>query len=49
MIAGQVAIGTRMPLLALSRFGGGGAKVWKTLSAGEDLPNCGELDLMASR
>ncbi len=49
MIAGQVAIGTRMPLLALSRFGGGGAKVWKTLSAGEDLPNRGELDLMESR
>jgi hypothetical protein len=47
MIAGQVAIGTRMPILALSRFGGGAARVWKTLSAGEDIPSRSELELMA--
>src|SRR5688572_18979052 len=35
-ISRQVAIGTRMPILALSEFGGGAAKVWETLSAGED-------------
>jgi hypothetical protein len=47
MIAGQVAIGTRMPILTLSRYGGGAEKVWNTLSAGEDLPNRNEIDLMA--
>jgi hypothetical protein len=47
MIAGQVAIGTRMPILALSAFGGAASKVWTTLSAGEDLPDRTELELMA--
>jgi hypothetical protein len=46
-ISGQVAIGTRLPLLALAEFGGAAAKVWSTLSAGEDLPNRAEIDLMA--
>ena len=46
-ICGQVAIGTRMPLLALTKFGGAAAKVWDTLSAGEDLPNRNEINLMA--
>jgi hypothetical protein len=46
-ICGQVAIGTRMPILALAEFGGGAARVWQTLSAGEDLPNRAEIDLMA--
>ena len=46
-ICGQVAIGTRMPILALAEFGGGAARVWQTLSAGEDLPNREEIDLMA--
>jgi hypothetical protein len=46
-IAGQVAIGTRMPILALASFGGAAKRVWDTLSAGEDLPNRDELDLMA--
>ena len=45
-ISGQVAIGTRMPILALADFGGAAAKVWKTLSAGEDLPNRDEITLM---
>ena len=30
-ICGQVAIGTRMPILALAEFGGGAAGVWQTL------------------
>jgi hypothetical protein len=46
-ISGQVAIGTRMPILALAEFGGAAAMVWETLSAGEDLPNRSEIDLMA--
>jgi hypothetical protein len=46
-ICGQVAIGTRMPILAVAEFGGGAAAVWQTLSAGEDLPNREEIDLMA--
>ena len=46
-ISGQVAIGARLPILTLSEFGGGAAKVWETLSAGEDLPNRDEIDLMA--
>ncbi|MEP6949815.1 MAG: hypothetical protein ABI863_11095 [Ginsengibacter sp.] len=48
-ISGQVAIGTRMPILALPEFGGGANKVWETLSAGEDLPTRDEIDLMARR
>lgn len=46
-ISGLVAIGSRMPILAFPEFGGGAAKVWETLSAGEDLPNRDEIDLMA--
>jgi hypothetical protein len=46
-ISGQVAIGARMPILTLSEFGGAAAKVWETLSAGEDLPNRDEINLMA--
>lgn len=46
-ISGLVAIGTRMPILALSEFGGGSAKVWESLSAGEDLPIRSEIDQMA--
>lgn len=46
-ICGQVAIGTKMPLLALAEFGGSATGVWQTLSAGEDLPNREEIDLMA--
>jgi hypothetical protein len=48
MISGQVAIGARMGILALPEFGGAAARVWDTLSAGEDLPTREELDLMAS-
>jgi hypothetical protein len=46
-ISGQVAIGTRMPIVSLAEFGGAAAEVWGTLSAGEDLPNRDEINLMA--
>ena len=46
-ISGQVAIGARLPILALREFGGGAAQVWDTFSAGEDLPTRDEIDLMA--
>jgi hypothetical protein len=46
-ISGYVAIGSRMPILALSEFGGGAARVWNTLSAGADLPSREDIDLMA--
>ena len=48
-ISGQVAIGSRLAIIALSEFGGAAAKVWETLSAGEDLPTRDEIDLMAKR
>ena len=46
-ISGQVAIGSRMPIVVLEQFGGGAAQVWATLSAGEDLPSRDEIDAMA--
>ena len=46
-ISGQVAVGARIPILALQEFGGGAAKVWDSLSAGEDLPTRDEIALMA--
>ena len=46
-ISGQVAIGARIPILTLPEFGGGAAKVWESLSAGEDLPSRTEIDVMA--
>jgi hypothetical protein len=48
LICGQVAIGIRLPLLALADFGGAAKRVWNTLSAGEDLPTREEITLMAS-
>jgi hypothetical protein len=36
-----------MAILALSEFGGAAAKVWDTLSAGEDLPNRNDIEMMA--
>jgi hypothetical protein len=47
-IVGQVAIGSRIPILCLRDFGGGAAEVWSTLSAGEDLPTRDELSTMAA-
>ena len=46
-ISGLVAIGNKMPIIALSKFGGGACKVWESLSAGEDLPTRSEIEMMA--
>jgi len=45
--AGQVAIGARIPILALDQTGGAARKVWKTLSPGVDLPTADEHARMA--
>jgi hypothetical protein len=47
-ISGQIAIGFKIPIITLSQFGGGAAKVRDTLSVGTDLPTREELALMAS-
>ncbi len=41
-IAGQVAIGARIPLLALEKTGGSARVVWGTISPGVDLPTADE-------
>lgn len=46
-IVGQIAIGSRIPLLCLQDFGGGAADVWNTLSSGEDIPTRTEISTMA--
>jgi hypothetical protein len=48
-IAGQVAIGARIPVLALERTGGSACTVWKTIAAGLDLPTVDEHARMAHR
>jgi len=48
VIAGQVAIGARIPILALAASGGGAARVWKTLSPGADLPTRDEHNAMGA-
>ena len=45
--AGQVAIGSRIPILALEKSGGSARKVWRTLSPGVDLPSTDEHARMA--
>jgi hypothetical protein len=46
-IAGQVAIGARIPILALAATGGAASTVWKTIAAGPDLPTVDEHARMA--
>ncbi|HEX6705802.1 MAG TPA: hypothetical protein VF169_13650 [Albitalea sp.] len=46
-VAGQVAIGARVPVLALFRTGGGAETVWRTVVPGVDLPNGNEHARMA--
>jgi hypothetical protein len=46
-IAGQVAIGARIPILALERTGGSARTVWKTIAPGIDLPSIAEHARMA--
>lgn len=47
LIAGQVAIGARIPVLALERSGGAASTVWKTIAPGIDLPTVDEHARMA--
>jgi hypothetical protein len=47
MIAGQVSIGARVPILALERTGGAAGVVWKTIVPGIDLPTIDEHARMA--
>lgn len=46
-IAGQVAIGARIPILAIERTGGSARTVWKTIAPGIDLPSIPEHARMA--
>lgn len=46
-VAGQVAIGARVPVLALMRSGGAAEVVWKTIAPGVDLPTANEHARMA--
>jgi hypothetical protein len=46
-IAGQVAIGARIPILAIERTGGSARTVWKTIAPGIDLPTIAEHARMA--
>jgi hypothetical protein len=46
-IAGQVAIGARIPILALERTGGAARTVWKTIAPDIDLPTIAEHARMA--
>ena len=45
--AGQIAIGARIPILALEKSGGAASSVWKTLSPSVDLPSSDEHARMA--
>jgi hypothetical protein len=47
LIAGQVAIGARIPVLPLFRTGGAAASVWQTIAPGVDLPLGPEVARMA--
>ena len=47
LIAGQVAIGARIPVLPLFRSGGAAASVWQTIAPGVDLPLGPETARMA--
>lgn len=46
-VAGQVAIGARVPVLALMRSGGAAEVVWRTIAPGVDLPTANEHARMA--
>jgi hypothetical protein len=47
LIAGQVAIGAKIPVLALLRTGGAADTVWRTIAPGVDLPTGNEHARMA--
>jgi len=47
MIAGMVAMGHGIAVLALACFGGKASRVWEALRPGRDLPTADEISLMA--
>jgi hypothetical protein len=47
LIGGLVAMGRRLPMVALASFGGAGAKVWESLSVERDLTTREDISLMA--
>lgn len=47
LIAGLVAMGHRIGILALAGFGGRSSKIWEALRPGRDLPTADEISLMA--
>ena len=47
MIAGMVAMGHGIAVLALASFGGKACRVWEALRPGRDLPTADEISLMA--
>lgn len=47
LIGGLVAMGRRVPMLALASFGGAGAKVWESLSVERDLATREDISVMA--
>jgi hypothetical protein len=47
LIGGLVAMGHRIPILALAAFGGAAAKVWESLSIERDLATHEDISLMA--
>ena len=48
LIGGLVAMGHRIPLLALASFGGSATKVWEALSTERDLADQSDISCMAS-
>jgi hypothetical protein len=49
LITGVLALTYRIPLLAISAYGGSAAKVWGSLVAGRDLPSQEHIHTMAER
>lgn len=47
MIAGMVAMGHGIAVMALAAFGGKACRVWEALRPGRDLPSADEVSLMA--
>jgi len=47
LVAGLVALGQRIAIVALAAFKGRAAEVWEALQPGRDLPSADEISLMA--
>ena len=47
LITGHLALGYRIPLMALSKFGGSARQIWQAIVPGQDLPSKEDRDLMA--